>query len=107
MREGQTLIMPPEGNLRNSDMNDYGLNQDIAGDNKKIDGDQMETEFQPGEELNATIDLEFLNEQNQENGQFKEDECGFQSKEKELKEKLMLVTMKMEKNKNTKIRGNA
>ena len=29
----------------------------------------------------------------------KEDEHGFQSKEKELKEKITLVTMKMEKNK--------
>ena len=42
--------------------------------------------------------LEFLDEKTQENQQFAQDEYDFQSKEKEMKEKIMLVTIKMEKN---------
>ena len=83
--------------LANPNINNYKMIQEMTGDNRKLQINLMEKAFQNREGLNATMCLEFLEEKYQIIEHSKKDEYDFQSKEKELKEKLML-NHKMEKN---------
>ena len=72
--------------------NNYDSGLDLVGKNKKLQEDFFL------QEPNRTIEIDFSDEKNQENQHFTEEEYDLLLKGKGMKEKMALVTMKMEKN---------
>ena len=80
-------------------MNNYEYDKEKSSENNILVGFLIEKVFQTREKSNRTIDLEFLEEKNKKKSNFKRMNIIFtQTKEREMKEKINLVTIKIDKN---------